>query len=146
MRDVPSLLCRRPAQESRLISNGREMTRSGSCVWRFLARFFDPEIRAWRGEMPLAVVFWGHGVLASCVLAVLHARTLDRGQLLFQQALIFLSVLYTWWILFVIWRCAENAAPFWGTMARWLTVAWGLNTALVLVFLQFDLLVRYAQG
>lgn len=122
------------------------MTRTGSYVWWLLARLFDLEIRAWRGEMPLAVVFWGHGVLASCVLAVLHARALDRGQLLFQQALIFLSVLYTWWILVVIWRCAENAAPFWGTMARWLTVAWGLNTALVLVFLQFDLLVRYAQG
>lgn len=122
------------------------MTRAETCIWWFLARFFDPELRAWRGEMLLTGVFWGYGVFASCVLAVLHATALELRQLLFQQALIFLSALYTLWILVAIWRCAANAAPFWGTVARWLTVAWGLNTALVLIFLQFDLLVRYAQG
>lgn len=128
-----------------IVKNG-EMTTAESCIWRFLARYFGPELRAWRGEMSMALVFWGYGVFASCLLAILHVTALDLGQLLFQQVLIVLSALYTLWILVAIWRCAANATPFWGTAARWLTVAWALNTALVLAFLQFDLLVRYATG
>lgn len=96
--------------------------------------------------MPLAVVFWGYGVFAGGVLAVLYAVALHAGQLLLQQALILASALYTCWLLVALWRCAGNAAPFWGTIARWLTVAWGLNTVLVLAFLQIDLLVQYVQG
>lgn len=110
----------------------------------FLARFFEPELRAWRGKMSLAVVFWGYGVFASCVLATLHVAALDLEQLLFQQVLIVLSGLYTSWMLVATWRCAANAAPFWSTVVQWLTVAWWLNTALILVFLQLDLLVRCA--
>lgn len=122
------------------------MTRAESGFWWFVGRFFEPELRAWRGQMSLAMTFWGYGVFGCCLLAALHAAALDLGQLLFQQALIVLSALYTLWILVAIWRCAPNAIPFWDTAARWLTVAWALNTSLVLVFLQFDLLVKYAQG
>jgi len=111
-----------------------------------LSLFFDPERRAWLGRMALPVVFWGYGVAASMVLAILHATALDAGQLAFQQVLILISAAYTVWILVAIWRCAPNASPFWGTLARWLTVAWGLNTALVLFFLQIELVLRYARG
>lgn len=113
--------------------------------WRwFLARVFEPEIRAWHGELPLAVMFWGYGVGGSGMLAALYLAALDLNQLLFQQGLIVTSALYTLWALVALWRCAANASLFWGTLARWLTVAWCLNVALVLVFLQLDLLLRYA--
>ncbi len=106
---------------------------------------FEPELRAWRGRISLAVVFWGYGVAPSIVLAILHATALDAGQLVLQQILILVSMLYTVWILVAICRSARNASPFWGTVAQWLTVTWGLNTALVLFFLQFELLLRYVQ-
>jgi len=105
---------------------------------------FAPELRAWRGLMALPVVFWGYGVATSTVLAILHATALDAGQLDVQQALIVISMAYTVWILVAIWRCAQNTGPFWGTLARWLTVAWGLNAAFVLLFLQLELVLRYA--
>ena len=108
--------------------------------------FFAPELRALHGRMSLTVVFWGYGVALSMVLAILHATALDAGQLVFQQILILVSVVYTVWILVSIFQCAQNASPFWGTVARWLTVTWGLNTAFVLFFLQFELTLRYVQG
>lgn len=108
--------------------------------------FFAPELRAWKGRMSLPTVFWGYGVAMSMALAMLHATALDAGQLAFQQVLILISVAYTVWILVAIWRCAPNASPFWGTLAGWLTVAWGLNTALVLFFLQIELVLRHAPG
>lgn len=106
-----------------------------------LATFFAPELRAWQGRAALPVVFWGHGVATSIGLAVLHATALDLGQRGFQQVLILVSAAYTVWILVAIWRCAAHAGAFWGTMARWLTVAWGLNTAFVLLFLQIELVL-----
>lgn len=111
-----------------------------------LLRFFEPEIRAWRGQVAMAVVFWGYGVLFSCLLAVMHVMAYDPEQLFIQQVLILFSAVYTVWILVAIWRSAAHADPFWGSLAQWLTVAWGLNTAFVLIFLQFDLLMRFARG
>lgn len=112
----------------------------------FLARFFAPELRAWRGRQPLTVVFWLYGVAVSWLLVGLHASALLRGQVGVQQALLCVSALYTIWILGAIWRCAVNASPFWGAVARGLTVAWAINTALVLLFLQADLLIRLTSG
>jgi len=107
-----------------------------------LQRLFGPELRAWRGERGLAVVFWGYGVFASLLLILLHATALQRDQRAVQQAMIVISGLYTAWILVAIWRCARNAAPHWAVLARWLTVAWALNAAMVLLFLQIELLIR----
>lgn len=111
-----------------------------------LSLLFAPEVRAWRGQMSLAVVFWGYGVATSLVLAILHATALAAGQLAFQQALILLSAAYTVWIVVMIWRSAAQAGSLWGTMAQWLTVAWALNSTLVLFFLQIELMLRYARG
>ncbi|MBA3041012.1 MAG: hypothetical protein KJ670_04075 [Alphaproteobacteria bacterium] len=94
----------------------------------------------------MAGVFWVYGVFVSAELAMLHVIALYLDQLWVQQAAILAFALYTPWILVAIWRCAENAASFWATMVRWLNVAWALNTAFILLFLQFDLLLRYAQG
>jgi len=109
-----------------------------------LRRLVLPELRAWRGERRLAPVFWGYGVGVSLALIVLHATALVRGQILFQQVLIVASAAYTGWILVAIWRCAANAAPLWGMFARWLTIAWALNAAMVLLFLEIELLLRIA--
>ena len=115
------------------------------CQGRILplfARLVEPERMAWRGERDLATVFWGYGVLASSALVVLHATALMLGQLAFQQVLIVASGLYTVWILVAIWRCAARAHPYWGTLARWLTVAWALNAGFVFAFLQIELIDR----
>lgn len=122
------------------------MTRTGTYILWQIGRCLAPERRAWRGEMPLAAVFWGYGVAASGELIILHALALYLQHQPLQQALIILSTLYTAWVLMAIWRCSAAATLFWGTMARWLTIAWGLNVAFVLFFLQLDLLVRYAKG
>jgi hypothetical protein len=118
------------------------MSRIGST----LRLWFAPERRAWHGHMPLATVFWGYGVATSLLIVALHATALQRGQLSVQQALIVLSVGYTVWIVVAIWRSAANADPFRGTLARWLTIAWALNSVLVLFFLQVELALRYARG
>lgn len=122
------------------------MTATESWIRSALLLFFASELRAWRGRAPLAVVFWGYGVATSLGLVALHATALVLGRLATEQILIAVSAGYTAWILVSIWRCAANAAPFWGTMARWMTVAWGLNSALALCFLQAELLLRYARG
>lgn len=109
-----------------------------------LAAFFEPEVRAWRGEARLSTVFWLYGVLVSSVLIAHYATCLYRGQVLMQQVLLIAFGLYTIWVLVSIWRCSLAADPFWGGLARWLTIAWAANAALVLFFLQLDLFVRYA--
>lgn len=121
------------------------MTSTGSNPLR-LSRYFASERRAWRGQTPLRVVFWGYGVAVSLVLLTLHATAFALEQWIFQQILILTSAAYTIWILVAIWRCAQRADPFWGMLARLLTVAWGLNTGFVLFFLQIELTVRHARG
>lgn len=123
-----------------------EMPRVGPASALFIERHLVPELRAWRGEMSLAAAFWIYGVFVSAELVMLHAIALYLDQIWVQQVVILVFALYTPWILVAIWRCADNAAPFWATMVRWLNVAWALNTAFILLFLQFDLLWRYMQG
>jgi hypothetical protein len=123
-----------------------EMPRVGPASALFIERHLVPELRAWRGELSLAAAFWIYGVFVSAELVMLHAIALYLDQIWVQQVVILVFALYTPWILVAIWRCADNATPFWATMVRWLNVAWALNTAFILLFLQFDLLWRYMQG
>lgn len=52
-------------------------------------------------------------------------------------------LLYTGWIIPAVWRAAPSAQnPNYGVAARGLTVAWGLNTVLVVFFLMLQLLAR----
>lgn len=112
----------------------------------FLERLVAPELRAFRGEAALAGVFWLHGVLASLWLIVLNIIVVREGNRALVQALILVDIGYTAWILVAIWRCATNAHPPWGILARWLTVAWGLNTAFVLLFVEIELVLGRAAG
>lgn len=116
----------------------------GNCRIPLLSMFFTPELRARRGRMALPVVFWGHGLVISLARVILHGTALHAGQLAFQQVLILASPVCTVWILVAIRYCAANAGSFWGKMARWLTVTWGMNTDFVLLFLQIGLLLGSA--
>jgi hypothetical protein len=111
-----------------------------------LARLVAPELRAFRGEARLAPVFWLHGVVASLWLIGLNLLAIRDGDWKLVQALILVDLAYTAWILVAIWRCAANAHPSCGTLARWLTVAWGLNTLFVLLFIEIELVLERAAG
>jgi len=113
--------------------------------WRneTLSRFFETEIRAWRGLEPLGKVFWGRGVLASTIMAALYAIALVQQRVIVQQLLLIFFGGYTLWIVASVWRCAESAAPIWQTLARSLTVAWAANAALVVAFLELDFIARF---
>jgi hypothetical protein len=105
-----------------------------------LKAVFAAELDAWHGRQPLWRVFWGYGVLASCVLAILYVLAMQQGRVVIQQVLLILLVAYTGWVLVAIWRCANNSSAAWGLLARGLTVAWAGNAILLLAFLQADLL------
>ena len=107
----------------------------------FLARLVAPELRAFRGEAPLAQVFWLYGVAASLWIIALNVLVISEGNWKLVQALILLDLGYTGWILVAIWRCSANVSLLWGTLARWLTVAWGLNTMFVLLFVEIELVL-----
>lgn len=106
--------------------------------------FFAPEVRAWRGEQPLGIAFWGYGVLASVGLAMLWALSLYLGRIGLQEALLLCIAGYTFWALVALWRSSKPVLDtLWGALARQLTVAWAVNAILVLGFLQLDLVDRY---
>lgn len=111
-----------------------------------LAAFFAPELRAWRGEMPLAVVFWLYGVVASFVLGTLYASSVLLGQHRLEQALIFFFCVYSVWLPVSIWRSSLRSASPWSVPARWLSLAWGLNAFFLLIFRQLDLIAGYIAG
>lgn len=110
----------------------------------YLAGLFGPELRAWYGAAPLGRVFWLYGVLVSSILILVFIAAIYRDRLVLRQIVLLLFAGYTVWILVSVWRCAAHAEPRWGIMARWLTVAWAGNAAMVVLFLQIDLLIRYA--
>ena len=110
---------------------------------RIVAAFFEPELRAWQGAAPLGRVFWGSGVSVSAVFATLYVLAIYEGRVVARQLMLMCFAAYTLWILVSVWRCAATADPFWGLLARWLTVAWAGNASLVLFFLQLDLMGLY---
>ena len=88
------------------------------------------------GHTPLWQVFWIYGVLVSHLLfgSILYLfRAVDTPTLALMLAGF---VLYTAWIMRVVWRNAFNVGnPLYGHIARALTVAWALNTVLISGFL-----------
>jgi hypothetical protein len=106
--------------------------------------FFAPEIRSWRGALPLRTVFWGYGVLASLGIAAVYILSMDGGYLRLQQVLLPCIAAYTLYALVSIWRSSRNTDnPLWGLLARHLVVVWAGNTIMVLIFLQLDLIEKY---
>jgi hypothetical protein len=113
-------------------------------VFDLLSAFFEPEIKSWRGELPLGTIFWGYGVLAGISIGLLYAFSIFGGHVGLQQTLLPCIAGYTCWLLVCIWRSSKATEnPLWGILARQLAVAWAGNTILILMFLQIDLIVRY---
>ncbi len=110
----------------------------------FIVEFFAPELQAWRGQQPLWKVFWIYGVATSLVLVLFYVLGFYLDRVALRQVLLLCFALYTTWILISVWACANNTSkPIWGLFARFLTVAWACNAVLVLVFLQFNLIIKY---
>jgi heme/copper-type cytochrome/quinol oxidase subunit 4 len=117
-----------------------------SKLTKFAADFFAAEIRAWHGEEPLWKVFWVYGVATSVTIVAFWVVAIYDGRMALRQVLLPCFAAYTAWILVSVWRCAGNTKEkLWGTLARFLTVAWAGNTILVLTFLQLGLLMKYFQ-
>jgi hypothetical protein len=109
--------------------------------------FFAPELRAWCGEMALARVYWGYGVGVSLALGLAMLGALSAGARLLEQTLLLTLAVYTVWILVAVWRCAAQSARHWCFLARLSTLAWACNAALILGFLQLDLVASaFAQA
>lgn len=109
-----------------------------------VARFFAPEIAAWRGQQPLWKVFWVYGVSVSCALIAIYLLAFLSGQVALRQVFVFCFAPYTAWILVAIWRCAGNSRElYWGMVARFLTVAWAVNTVLIVLFVEMNLITHY---
>lgn len=93
-----------------------------------------PHSRLWQ-------VFWLLGVIPSNVLWALALWALSNGRTHLLLGLFAVLLVYTGWIIPAVWRAAPGARnPNLGVAARGLTVAWGLNTVLVIFFLTLQLL------
>jgi hypothetical protein len=92
---------------------------------------------------PLWRVFWLQGVIPSNLLWAGAMWALAQGKLPLLLGLFVVLLLYTGWIIPAVWRASANArTPGYGMAARGLTVAWGLNTVLVVFFLTLQLLAQ----
>ena len=86
---------------------------------------------------PLGEVFWLYGALPSNLFWAGILFAYQRGASLCTLSLLFAALMiYTVWILIQIWLCADNVKnPVFGTMARFLTAAWAINTLLLSISL-----------
>lgn len=109
---------------------------------RLAAVLFEPELRAWRGQMALWKVYWGYGVFASVLLALLLIEAMREHRPWLQQGALIALALYTFWILVAVWRCAANASAHWRFLARLSTIVWACNAILLLGFLELELIAR----
>lgn len=100
--------------------------------------------KAWKGKEPLWRVFWLYGVLTSALVTAvfLWIVATDVESFGLRQLLLIVFVPYTAWILVSIWRCAFNVgAEIYGHLARWLTVAWALNAAFLVISAELDMVL-----
>lgn len=92
-------------------------------------------------KSPLWKVFWLYGVLPSSLLWATALWLLARGP---ETAVLGLSAVllgHTAWIAWAVWHAAPGARdPRYGVLARALTVAWAINTVLLVFFLGLPLL------
>jgi hypothetical protein len=110
----------------------------------FAARFFAPELSAWRGQQPLWKVFWLYGVAVSGALIAIYLLAFVVDAVALRQILVLCFVPYTAWILVSIWRCSNNVREqFWRVVARFLTVAWACNAVMIVIFVEMNLITHY---
>lgn len=94
-----------------------------------------------RGETALWKVFWIYGVIPSnALLAAILGMVRANVSVIAINMLLIVLLVYTAWIVISVWRCSDNVekAPY-GILARWLVVAWAVNTLLFVPFMALDL-------
>ncbi|HUW54221.1 MAG TPA: hypothetical protein VMV99_12475 [Rhodanobacter sp.] len=99
-------------------------------------------VMAWAERAPLWRVFWLYGVIPSNLLwaAALGMMFAGLHINLVRSLLVFLLV-FTAWIVRAVWLAAPNVGDRrYGLVSRALTVAWGINTVLLVFFLELQLL------
>lgn len=95
-----------------------------------------PSPRPPGARSPLWRVFWLQGVIPSNILWAIALWALAAQRIPLMLGLFAVLLLFTGWIIPAVWRAAPQATnPNLGVAARGLTVAWGLNTALLVFFL-----------
>ncbi|MCU1054362.1 hypothetical protein [Stenotrophomonas maltophilia] len=88
-------------------------------------------------------VFWLQGVIPSNILWAVALWALANQRTTLLLGVFAVLLLYTGWIIPAVWRAAPTAHnPNLGVAARGLTVAWGLNTVLVIFFLTLQLVAQ----
>lgn len=95
--------------------------------------FLSPDTK---GSTPLWIAFWLFGVVFSHVLfagvVLLYAKVSSTAMAVALAGF----VVYTAWIMRVVWVNADNVRnPVYGNIARFLTVAWAINSLLVSGFM-----------
>ncbi|HET8668817.1 MAG TPA: hypothetical protein VFM10_12610 [Terriglobales bacterium] len=126
------------SRETNLITPLRGSARGASLA----SRFFDAELKTWRGEQPLWLTFWIYGAAVSGLLALLYGVAVYAATPMLQQMLLIVLSAYTAWVLISLWRCTEGAKDLSGVMARFLIVPWAANVTLVLAFMQIGFLLQ----
>lgn len=115
----------------------------GMSTRSIIEEYIAPAIRIWRGEEKLSKAFWIYGVFVSAVLILRYMLARYEGRTALQQILILGFGAFTIWILVSLWRCASKTGTSWGLFTQLLIVPWAVNTAMVLGFLQLDLIAMY---
>ncbi len=96
-----------------------------------------------QGRSRLWNVFCLQGVIPSNMLWAVALWALANQRTTLVLAMFAVLLLYTGWIIPAVWRAAPTArTPNLGVAARGLTVAWGLNTVLVIFFLALQLVTQ----
>ncbi|GIK81450.1 MAG: hypothetical protein H3C55_13400 [Pseudorhodoplanes sp.] len=117
---------------------------TGTGMTHFAARFFAPELSAWRGQQPLWRVFWLYGVAVSGALIAVYLFAFLADAVALRQILVLCFIPYTVWILVSIWRCSDNVREqYWRMLARFLTFAWAFNAILIVIFIEMNLITHY---
>ena len=84
---------------------------------------------------------WGYGVLVGWLVARLFVLFYNLDLPWLQQLVLGFLLIHSGWIVIAVWRCAPNASQEWhGLLARAMTIAWALNAAFMLLFLELDFL------
>lgn len=97
---------------------------------------------------PLWKVFWLYGVIPSNLLWLAVAWLVDHHQLPGATlGLLGFLLIYTAWIVVAVWKAAPNVKdPRYGVMAQALTVAWAINTVMIVFFLGLQLVRTLVGG
>lgn len=94
-------------------------------------------LTSWLINKPLRDVFWLYGVIPSQLLWAITLFVYFNGATLATDVLMFGLVLaYTAWIIAQIWLNTDTPQQaIYGTIARYLTAAWAVNSVLLVMFL-----------